>query len=175
MFQPHRDIHSLIVPSRCGTLSTCRCSTTPPFSVKFLQASSTRPECSLTSTTGTRFRTLSRTGLATVRLDPLYSLHQRCCTIPVATRAMLPSIFSALTRIVNETDPLKLAINGISYKPFISLFNLTEATKTNPEIAGIGTHSRVQVSMIDISLQKITTLWPRLRSATLHRESLLCG
>ncbi|KAK7042209.1 histidine phosphatase superfamily [Favolaschia claudopus] len=55
----------------------------------------------------------------------------------VATRVMLPSIFSALTRIANQTDPLKLAINGISYKPFISLFNLTEAAKANPEIAGI--------------------------------------
>jgi hypothetical protein len=51
---------------------------------------------------------------------------------------MLPSIFSTLTRIANSTDPLKLVINGISYKPFISLFNLTEAAKTNPEIAGIG-------------------------------------
>jgi hypothetical protein len=51
---------------------------------------------------------------------------------------MLPSIFSALTRIANQTDPLKLALNGISYKPFISLFDLTEATKANPEVGGIG-------------------------------------
>ncbi|KAF8185901.1 phosphoglycerate mutase-like protein [Mycena galopus ATCC 62051] len=55
----------------------------------------------------------------------------------VATRVMLPAIFSALTRIANQTDPLKFAINGISYKPFISLFNLTEAAKANPDIAGI--------------------------------------
>ena len=50
------------------------------------------------------------------------------------TRVMLPSIFSALTRIANASDPLKLAINGISYKPCISLFNLTEAIVTDPDV-----------------------------------------
>jgi hypothetical protein len=65
-------------------------------------------------------------------------VHVGFVPVPVATRVMLPSIFSALTRIANQTDPLKLAINGISYKPFISLFNLTEAAKANPDIAGIG-------------------------------------
>ncbi|KAF7351890.1 hypothetical protein MVEN_01150700 [Mycena venus] len=59
----------------------------------------------------------------------------------VATRVILPSIFSALTRIANSTDPLKLAINGISYKSFISLFNLTEAAKANLEIASIGNYN----------------------------------
>ncbi|KAJ7050433.1 phosphoglycerate mutase-like protein [Mycena amicta] len=55
----------------------------------------------------------------------------------IGTRVMLPSIFSSLARIANASDPLKLAVNGISYKPFISLFNLTEAIVDNPEVRGI--------------------------------------
>ncbi|KAJ7628745.1 phosphoglycerate mutase-like protein [Roridomyces roridus] len=55
----------------------------------------------------------------------------------VGTRVMLPAIFTALTRIANASDPLKIAINGISYKPFISLFNLTDATVGSPDVAGI--------------------------------------
>ncbi|KAI0767321.1 phosphoglycerate mutase-like protein [Fomes fomentarius] len=55
----------------------------------------------------------------------------------LAIRTILPSIFTSLKRIANETDPLKLVLNEISYKPFISLFNVTQATAANPEIAGI--------------------------------------
>ena len=46
----------------------------------------------------------------------------------VAFRTILPSVFSSLTRIANDTDPLKLALNGISYKPFISFFSITSAS-----------------------------------------------
>jgi len=77
----------------------------------------------------------------------------------VATRVMLPSIFSALTRIANETDPLKLAINGISYKPFISLFNLTEAARANPEIAGIENYN----SLAALELRNSSSGEPTLR------------
>ncbi|KAJ7165129.1 phosphoglycerate mutase-like protein [Mycena filopes] len=77
----------------------------------------------------------------------------------IATRVMLPSIFSALTRIANGTDPLKLALNGISYKPFISLFNLTEATKTNPEIAGIENYN----SLAALELRNSSSGEPTLR------------
>ena len=55
----------------------------------------------------------------------------------VAIRTVLPSIFTSLTRIANSSDPLKLALNEISYKPFISLFNLTGASAADPSIAGI--------------------------------------
>ncbi|KAF8185919.1 phosphoglycerate mutase-like protein [Mycena galopus ATCC 62051] len=55
----------------------------------------------------------------------------------VAIRTILPSIFSSLTRIANQSDPLKLALNEISYKPFISLFNVTEAARSDPGIRGI--------------------------------------
>ncbi|KAJ7677664.1 phosphoglycerate mutase-like protein [Mycena rosella] len=61
----------------------------------------------------------------------------------VAIQTILPSIFSSLTRIANQSDPLKLALNEISYKPFISLFNITAATEKNPEIAGIVDYTSV--------------------------------
>ena len=80
----------------------------------------------------------------------VFSLHPLCssaadyiCVIrdgfTVAIRTVLPSIFTSLTRIANASDPLKLALSEISYKPFISLFNVTQATIADPGIAGIGT------------------------------------
>ena len=50
----------------------------------------------------------------------------------------MPSIFTSLTRIANASDTLKIALNEISYKPFISFFNVTEASATDPSLAGIG-------------------------------------
>jgi len=45
----------------------------------------------------------------------------------VAIRTIFPSIFTDLQRIANASDPLKFALDGISYKPFISFFNITAA------------------------------------------------
>ena len=36
------------------------------------------------------------------------------------------------------SNKVKLALTEVDYKPFISLFNVTNATVTNPEISGIG-------------------------------------
>ncbi|KAJ7230858.1 phosphoglycerate mutase-like protein [Mycena haematopus] len=68
----------------------------------------------------------------------------------VAIRTILPSIFSSLTRIANQSDPLKLALNEISYKPFISLFNVTEAAEQDPEIRGIVNYA----SVVSLELHK---------------------
>ncbi|KAI0073495.1 phosphoglycerate mutase-like protein [Panus rudis PR-1116 ss-1] len=43
----------------------------------------------------------------------------------IAGRTMLPSILTAFERIANSSDPLKLHYSSISYKPFLSLFNMT--------------------------------------------------
>ncbi|OBZ66755.1 hypothetical protein A0H81_13223 [Grifola frondosa] len=51
----------------------------------------------------------------------------------VVIQTILPSIFTSLTRITNTSDTLKITLNEISYKPFISLFNLTLAT-TDPDL-----------------------------------------
>ncbi|KAJ7216426.1 histidine phosphatase superfamily [Mycena pura] len=79
----------------------------------------------------------------------------------IATRVMLPSIFSALTRIANASDPLKLAINGISYKPFISLFNLTEAIVTDPDVRGIENYN--SLAALELRAAAISGGEPTLR------------
>ncbi|KAJ6597460.1 phosphoglycerate mutase-like protein [Mycena vulgaris] len=88
----------------------------------------------------------------------------------IATRVMLPSIFSALTRIANQTDPLKLAINGISYKPFISLFNLTEAAKANPEIGGIENYNSLAALELHNSSSGEPTLRLKFKNGTDEHE-----
>ena len=55
----------------------------------------------------------------------------------VAGRTILPSIVSSLERIANDADPLRLVVQEISYKPFISFFNLTGVTDRNPELKGL--------------------------------------
>ncbi|RPD61599.1 phosphoglycerate mutase-like protein [Lentinus tigrinus ALCF2SS1-6] len=61
----------------------------------------------------------------------------------IAIRTVLPSIFTSLTRIANTSDTLKIALNEISYKPFISFFNVTEATTADPSLAGIVDYASV--------------------------------
>ncbi|KIJ40191.1 hypothetical protein M422DRAFT_257026 [Sphaerobolus stellatus SS14] len=61
----------------------------------------------------------------------------------IAIQTILPSIFTDLLSITNTSGPLKLALNEISYKPFISLFNVTQATAADPQIAGIVDYASV--------------------------------
>lgn len=50
---------------------------------------------------------------------------------------MIPSILNSIAQIADPTSGLKIAYSGISYKPFISLFNMTGAAEQNPQLAGI--------------------------------------
>lgn len=56
----------------------------------------------------------------------------------VAFRTMIPSVINSMDRIANTSDTLKLAYQAISYKPFLSLFNMTGVASTYPELAGVG-------------------------------------
>ncbi|KAI0088497.1 phosphoglycerate mutase-like protein [Irpex rosettiformis] len=49
----------------------------------------------------------------------------------IASRTMLPSLFTAMQRIVNASDPLLFHYSAISYKPFLSLFNMTGIIETS--------------------------------------------
>lgn len=51
---------------------------------------------------------------------------------------MLPGIISGFESIANSSNPLKFVYDAISYKPFISLFNMTGVAETYPELAGVG-------------------------------------
>jgi len=48
----------------------------------------------------------------------------------IAGRTMIPSILTAIQRISNTSDTLKLHYSAISYKPFLSLFNMTGVVET---------------------------------------------
>ncbi|KAI0768869.1 phosphoglycerate mutase-like protein [Irpex lacteus] len=49
----------------------------------------------------------------------------------IAARTLLPSVFTAMNRIVNASDPLLLHYSAIAYKPFLSLFNMSGIIETN--------------------------------------------
>ncbi|KAI5119299.1 hypothetical protein M0805_008214 [Coniferiporia weirii] len=55
----------------------------------------------------------------------------------IGGRAMLPGIISGMQRIANASDPLKVVFDAISYKPFLSLFNMTGVAETYPQLAGV--------------------------------------
>ncbi|KAG2144189.1 histidine phosphatase superfamily [Suillus bovinus] len=55
----------------------------------------------------------------------------------IAGTAILPSILSGFANIMKSTNPVPLSITAISYKPFISLFNMTGVASANPSLAGI--------------------------------------
>lgn len=51
---------------------------------------------------------------------------------------MLPSIINGFDNIANVSNPIKFVYEAISYKPFISLFNMTGVAETYPQLAGVG-------------------------------------
>ena len=70
--------------------------------------------------------------------DPLLSY----VCIAVAGRAIVPSIIEGMEQIANNSEPLKFFYEAISYKPFLSLFNMTGLAQTYPELAGVGTYGQ---------------------------------
>ena len=59
-------------------------------------------------------------------------------TTLVGGRTILPSMIDGIERIANASDPLKFVYEAISYKPFLSLFNMTGIAEANPQLAGVG-------------------------------------
>lgn len=56
----------------------------------------------------------------------------------VPARTVLPSILTAMSRIANASDPLLFHYSAISYKPFLSLFNMTGVVNNGELPGGIG-------------------------------------
>ncbi len=81
-------------------------------------------------------------GLGNSKDYPLIVLQRlRSSSSPVAARTMLPSILTAFQRIANSSDPLKLHYSAISYKPFLSLFNMTGVSQNGGIPPAIGRFS----------------------------------
>ncbi|KAF8893679.1 histidine phosphatase superfamily [Gymnopilus junonius] len=55
----------------------------------------------------------------------------------IGGQTILPSILTSLSSISNTSNPLKFVVSAISYKPFISLFNMTSVSEMNPQLFGI--------------------------------------
>ncbi|KAF8157825.1 histidine phosphatase superfamily [Crassisporium funariophilum] len=55
----------------------------------------------------------------------------------IAGQTILPSILDGIISIADAQNPLKLVYQAVSYKPFISLFNMTGAAQASPQLAGI--------------------------------------
>ncbi|CAE6413402.1 unnamed protein product [Rhizoctonia solani] len=55
----------------------------------------------------------------------------------IAARTIIPDIVSSLNAFANASQPLRFTYLSLSYKPFISLFNMTGVAMQYPELAGI--------------------------------------
>ncbi|EUC64991.1 histidine acid phosphatase-like protein [Rhizoctonia solani AG-3 Rhs1AP] len=55
----------------------------------------------------------------------------------IAARTIIPDIVSSLNAFTNASQPLRFTYLSLSYKPFISLFNMTGVAMQYPELAGI--------------------------------------
>ncbi|KAG1738675.1 phosphoglycerate mutase-like protein [Suillus paluster] len=70
----------------------------------------------------------------------------------IAIRTLLPNVFWHLGNMTETANKVKIALHVVDYKPFISLFDVTNATKTDPDVAGIPEHA----SLIALELSKDT-------------------
>ncbi|KAG1753647.1 uncharacterized protein EDB91DRAFT_1286028 [Suillus paluster] len=60
----------------------------------------------------------------------------------IAIRTLFPEIFWALGNMTQPSNKVKISIQDVDYQPFISLFNVTNAIMTVPDIAGIDSEFR---------------------------------
>jgi hypothetical protein len=61
----------------------------------------------------------------------------------ISIRTLLPDIIWALGNMTEPSNQVKISIQEIDYKPFISLFNVTNATVTDPDISGTVNYASV--------------------------------
>ncbi|KAI5119300.1 hypothetical protein M0805_008215 [Coniferiporia weirii] len=90
----------------------------------------------------------------------------------IAGRTILPSIISSLERIANVADPLRLVVQEISYKPFISLFNITDVTERNPELQGLPTYASALAFELRNNEEGETFIRTRFKNGTGGFESI---
>lgn len=55
----------------------------------------------------------------------------------IAGRGMLGEVITSMRTIANASTENKIQHYSLSYKPFLSVFNMTGAVQTSPEIAGL--------------------------------------
>ncbi len=55
----------------------------------------------------------------------------------VPGRAILPKLLNSVDRLANMSDPLRFHSMSLSYKPFLSLFNMMGIAESNANLSGI--------------------------------------
>lgn len=139
--------------------------------MRFRQRSSRKPERSQTGTSTMSSPTRARPALGTVSPTPHAPQHQLnpARLVLVAGQALAPLILNDIEGIVNASNPVKLAITAIAYKPFLSLFNTTGVAAANPQLAGIGESRPVRPRSVTLTSRRQSTMPPRSRSRSASR------
>lgn len=63
----------------------------------------------------------------------------------IAGRGVLGNMINSMSTIANATNDNKIQHYSLSYKPFLSLFNMTGSAQTNPELAAVVSYSSMAV------------------------------
>ncbi|KAI5831058.1 phosphoglycerate mutase-like protein [Schizophyllum commune Tattone D] len=63
----------------------------------------------------------------------------------IAGRTVLPNILDGFASIVDDKDATQFVYIGVSYKPFLSLFNMTQAAEMHGELEGIVNYAAAAV------------------------------
>ncbi|KAI6038589.1 phosphoglycerate mutase-like protein [Pisolithus marmoratus] len=61
----------------------------------------------------------------------------------IAIRTLWPEMLWSLGNMTKPSNKVKIALTEVDYKPLISLFNVTNATVSNPNISGIADYASV--------------------------------
>lgn len=75
--------------------------------------------------------------LANYHESSLFSSANMSSIHNVPGQAILPTVLNSLARLANASDPLKLQSVSISYKPFLSLFNMMGLFQSDRNLSGI--------------------------------------
>jgi len=88
----------------------------------------------------------------------------------IAIRTLLPEIFWSFGNMTLPNNKVKLALTEVDYKPFISLFNVTNATVTNPEISGIADYASAVALELSLSTAGVYEVALKFKNGTNDEE-----
>jgi prostatic aicd phosphatase len=109
----------------------------------------------------------TRGGIGNSAYNPLPFNYMLISSTSVDAYTIIPSLLNGLARVANTTDPLKIHYSAISYKPFISLFNLTAADPINHPVTPGGFGGIVDyASVVVLEVYNDNSLKARYKNGT---------
>ncbi|KAG6326066.1 hypothetical protein ID866_13023 [Astraeus odoratus] len=88
----------------------------------------------------------------------------------IAIRTLWPELFWSLGNMTLPNNKVKLALTEVDYKPFISMFNVTNATITDPDIAGIVDYASVVALELSQDVQGQYNIAMKFKNGTSGNE-----